>query len=94
MHMESARSGMSRDAAWAVIGAALLLCPALALAQSSNSPSTIRSLADRSAPKPVCVYKGVMSDAEVEACTGHPVHYDYRIRKSNSPVSLRTPWPA
>ena len=86
MNIESARAGMSRDAAWAVISAALLLCPALALAQSSNSPLKTNSLTNRSAPKPVCVYKGVMSDAEVEACTGHPVHYDYRVYESRLPL--------
>ena len=77
---------MSRYAAWAVISAALLLCPALALAQSAISPFTTGSLANRPAPKPVCVYKGVMSDAEIEACTGHPVHYDYRVRESRLPL--------
>ena len=72
MDMENARAGMRRDAAWAVIGAVLLLCPALAPAQSSISP--------RLAPKPVCEYKGVMSDAEIRACTGYPVHYYYGVR--------------
>ncbi len=80
MNMEDARAGMSRDAACAVISAALLLCPALALAQSSNRP------APKPVPQSACVYKGVMSDAEVEACTGHPVKYDYRIRESRRPL--------
>ena len=86
MNMESAKAGMSRDASWAVISAALLLCPALALAQSSSSPFTTSSLTNRPAPKPVCVYKGVMSDAEIEACTGHKVQYDYRVRESRLPL--------
>ena len=72
MDMENARAGTRRDAAWAVIGAALLLCPALAPAQSSISPRLV--------PKPVCEYKGVMSDAEIERCTGHVVRYYYGAR--------------
>ncbi len=84
MNMESARAGMGRDAAWAVISAAILVCPALASAQSSISPIRANTLTNRPAPKPPCVYKGVMSDAEVEACTGHRVIYDYRILYSNA----------
>lgn len=80
MDMESTRNGVSRDARWAIIGVALLLCPALALAQSSISPLTARSLANPPAPKLVCEYKGVMSDAEIRACTGYPVHYYYGVR--------------
>ena len=79
MNMESTRARMRRDAAGAVISAALLLCPALALAQYSNSPLAASALTNRIAPKPVCVYKGVMTDAEIEVCTGHPVQYDYRV---------------
>ena len=80
MDMESTRNGVSRDARWAIIGVALLLCPPLALAQSSNSPFSASSFTNRPAPKPVCVYKGVMSDAEIELCTGHRVQYYYRVR--------------
>ena len=81
MNMQSNTAGMSRDAAWAVISAVLLLCPAIAFAQTSNRPSTTRSLT-KSDAKPVCVYKGVMSDAEIEACTGHRVQYDYRVHET------------
>jgi len=62
----------------AIAGAALLLGPALAWPQAApfayhnwtNGHLTV---------KPHCVYKGVMSDAEIELCTGHPVHYHYGI---------------
>jgi len=57
---------------------ALLACPALGSAQSSAVPFATLDWAGPPA-RPVCVYKGVMSDAEIELCTGHPVHYDYRI---------------
>ncbi len=82
MDMESARGWHGVRRGLVVVGAALLFCPALVLAQSSDSPLTIRSASTRVAPKPVCVYKGVMSDAEIKACTGHPVHYDYRVYES------------
>lgn len=57
----------------AIFFAAFLAFPVHALAQSNASPFGAR------APKPVCVYKGVMSDAEIEVCTGYRVHYDYAI---------------
>lgn len=57
----------------AIVLAAFLAFPMHSLAQSNASP-----FGDR-APKPVCVYKGVMSDAEIEVCTGHRVHYNYAI---------------
>jgi hypothetical protein len=87
MKIEGARVGTSRDLAWASIGAALLLCPALAAAQSSSGPHRNNLVISRSAPKPVCEYKAVMSDAEIEACTGRRVHYDYRIRECRQPPS-------
>ena len=65
MNMQSHMAGMSRDAAWAVISAVLLLCPAIAFAQTSNRPSTTRYLTESDA-KPQCVYMAVMSDAEIE----------------------------
>ena len=88
MNMQSNTAGMSRDAAWAVISAVLLLCPAIAFAQTSNRPSTTRYLT-KSDAKPECVYKGVMSDAEIKACIGHKVQYDYRVyetRQRSAPV--------
>ncbi len=88
MDQKDARTGMGRDAAWTVLSAAILLCPALASAQSSISPITT-TLANRAAPKPPCVYKGVMSDAEVEACTGHRVTYDYRILYGKNAAPVR-----
>ena len=59
----------------AIFLAAILAFPMHSLAQSSAS-----ALGDR-APKPVCVYKGVMSDAEIELCTGFRVRYNYAIAK-------------
>ena len=53
--------------------AALLAFPMPSLAQSNAS-----SFGGR-APKPVCVYKGVMTDAEIEVCTGFRVQYNYAI---------------
>ena len=88
MNMESVRTGMSRDATWVVFSAALLLCPALALAQSPKSPLKNSSLANRPAAKSACVYKAVMSDPEIEACTGHKVQYDYSVHESRRPRSL------
>lgn len=57
----------------AIVLAAFLAFPMHSLAQSNASP-----FGDR-APKPGCVYKGVMSDAEIELCTGYRVHYNYAI---------------
>ena len=57
----------------AIAFVAFLAFPMLSLAQSNVSPFGGR------AAKPVCVYKGVMTDAEIERCTGFPVHYNYAI---------------
>ena len=57
----------------AIAIAAFLAFPMPSLAQSSAS------LFGGRVPKPVCVYKGVMSDAEIELCTGYRVHYNYAI---------------
>lgn len=57
----------------AIVLAAFLAFPMHSLAQSNASPFGGR------APKPVCVYKAVMSDAEIEVCTGFRVHYNYAI---------------
>ena len=81
MNMQRNTAGMSRGAAWAVISAVLLLCPAIAFAQTSNRPSTTRYLT-KSDAKPQCEYMAVMSDAEIEACTGHKVQYNYRVYES------------
>ena len=59
--------------ACAIVLAAFLAFPIHSLAQSNASPFGGR------APKPVCVYKAVMSDAEIEVCTGFQVHYSYAI---------------
>ena len=80
MNLEKTRAGLGRGAAWAIIGAALLLGPALASAQSSGATFTARSQVNQPAPKPVCAYKAVMSDAEIEACTGYRVQYTYIVR--------------
>ena len=79
MNMECTRAGLGRGAR-AIIGAALLLGPVLAVAQSSSGTFTAGSLTNRPVPKLVCVYKGVMSDAEIEACTGYRVQYRYGLR--------------
>ncbi len=78
MNMQSNTAGMSRDAAWAVISAVLLICPVIAFAQTSNRLSTTRYLT-KSDAKPQCEYKVVMSDAEIEACIGRKVQYNYRV---------------
>ena len=57
----------------AVVMAVFLAFPMHSLAQSKASPFGAR------APKPVCDYKAVMSDAEIEVCTGHRIHYNYAI---------------
>src|SRR5688572_14015720 len=57
----------------AIVLAAFLAFPMHSLAQSSAS-----SFGGR-APKPLCVYEGVMSDAEIEVCTGFRIHYNYAI---------------
>jgi hypothetical protein len=55
----------------AIVLAALLAVPMHSWAQSDTSYFGGR------AQTPVCVYKGVMSDAEIEACTGYRVRYGY-----------------
>lgn len=57
----------------AIAVAAFLALPMHSWAQSDAGPFA------GPAPKPVCVYKGVMSDAEIELCTGYPVHYSYGV---------------
>jgi hypothetical protein len=57
----------------AIVLAAFLAFPMHTLAQSNGSSFGGRTT------KPVCVYKGVMSDAEIEVCTGFRVHYNYAI---------------
>lgn len=66
-------SKFSTNRASAIVLAAFLALPMLSLAQSDSGPFA------GPAPKPVCVYKGVMSDAEIELCTGYPVNYDYAV---------------
>ena len=43
---------------------------------------------DRRPSKPLaaCVYTAVMSDPEIEACTGHKVQYDYSVHESRRPL--------
>ena len=62
----------------AVVLAAFLAFPMHSLAQSKASPFVHR------APKPVCDYKAVMSDAEIEVCTGHRIHYNYAVDSSRA----------
>jgi hypothetical protein len=57
----------------AIVLAALLVVPMHSLAQSDAGAFGGR------APKPVCIYKGVMSDAEIEVCTGYRVRYNYAL---------------
>jgi len=56
----------------------IVLAAFLALPMHSMAQSDASLFGDR-AQKPVCVYKGVMSDAEIELCTGFRVHYNYAI---------------
>jgi hypothetical protein len=64
----------------AIFLATLLAFPMLSLAQSNAGAFGAR------APKPVCVYKGVMSDAEIELCTGFRIKYDYTVDSSHAAV--------
>jgi hypothetical protein len=65
----------------AIGGAALLIFPALAWPQVKVDPFAYHNWTNgHLTVKPHCVYKGVMSDADIELCTGHPVHYDYGVR--------------
>jgi hypothetical protein len=57
----------------AIVLAAFLAFPMHSLAQFNAS-----SFGGR-AQRPLCEYKGVMSDAEIEACTGFRVRYGYDI---------------
>jgi hypothetical protein len=68
----------------AIVAAAFLAFPMLSLAQSEASP-----FGDRAA-KPVCVYKGVMSDAEIELCTGYRIHYNYALDSGRTAVRAST----
>lgn len=77
--MKTRRSPLPR----ALAGAALLLGPALAWSQAA--PFAYHDWTNgHLTEKPHCVYKGVMSDAEIELCTGHPVHYDYGIKPQSA----------
>jgi hypothetical protein len=66
--------------AGAIVVAAFLAFPMLSLAQSNASSF------GRLDSKPVCVYKGVMSDAEIEVCTGHRIHYNYITDSGSVPA--------
>ena len=57
---------------------AIALAAFLAFPMHSLAQSNANSFGGR-APKPVCDYKGVMSDAEIELCTGFRVQYNYAI---------------
>jgi hypothetical protein len=57
----------------AIIFAAFLAVPMHSLAQSNASTFGGRAL------KPLCEYKAVMSDAEIQLCTGFRVRYNYDI---------------
>jgi hypothetical protein len=57
----------------AIVLASFLAFPMHSLAQSNAS------LFGGRAPKPVCAYMAVMSDAEIELCTGFRVRYNYAI---------------
>jgi len=63
-----------------IAGAALALFPALAPAQSSGPAFAYHDwtgTGGRMSAKPICTYKGAMSDAEIKLCVGHAVHYSY-----------------
>ena len=72
----------------------VLITPARALVLAATLAFPMHSLAqfDAStfggrAPRPVCVYKGVMSDAEIEVCTGFRVCYSYDVYQGAAPVA-------
>jgi len=64
----------------AIALAAFMAFPMHSFAQSNTS-----LFGDR-APKPVCDYKPVMSDAEIELCTGNRVRYDYAVHSGRTVV--------
>ena len=64
----------------AIVLAALLAFPMHSLAQFDAGAFGGR------AAKPVCIYKGVMSDAEIEVCTGHRIHYNYITDSGSAPA--------
>jgi len=68
----------------AIVLAAFLAFPMHSLAQSNAGSFGAR------APKPVCVYKGVMSDAEIELCTGHRVRYNYATDSGRAVAGARS----
>ena len=57
----------------AIAFAAFLAFPIHSFAQPNAGPYGGR------AANPDCVYKGVMSDAEIENCTGYRVLYNYAV---------------
>ena len=64
----------------------VLITPARAIVLAATFAFPMHSLAQFDAgtfggraPRPVCVYKGVMSDAEIEVCTGYRVYYGYDV---------------
>jgi len=69
-----------------VAGAAFLLGSAALAQQSAEPRSAIRWTGPA---EPECVYKAVMSDAEIQACTRHPVHYDYRVLREGKVAGAR-----
>ena len=68
----------------AIVLAAFLAFPMHSLAQRKASPLPKASPSGELDTRPVCVYKGVMSDAEIELCTGHRVHYNYAVNYDRS----------
>ena len=57
---------------------AIALAALLAFPMHSSAQSDVGAFGGRPT-KPVCVYKGVMSDAEIEVCTGYRVRYSYDV---------------
>ncbi len=62
----------------AIVLAAFLAFPMHSLAQSNAG------LFGGRAPKPVCDYKAVMSDAEIQLCTGFRVQYNYAVHSGRA----------
>jgi hypothetical protein len=60
---------------------AIALAAFLALPMPSLAQFNASSFGGR-AQTPVCEYKGVMSDAEIQACTGFRVRYSYDVYPS------------
>jgi hypothetical protein len=70
----------------ALAGAALLLGSTALAQQTAEGRGAIHWTGPA---EPECVYKAVMSDAEIQACTRRPVRYDYRVVREEKVAGSR-----